>query len=176
MSLAVLHNVKLKTLALSLTVVSLGTLAYAEQKQKIETDINDNASVYGVSFSIQNAALAEQNWLLNCQGCHKAGAVGKGTEMPNMNGEISKFLSVPGGKEYISQVNGIANSPLSDEDLADLMNWMLVRYDPSHIPVNFSGFKAEDLSRLRQTPLDHTILEQRSVLMDAIEKAQPKDP
>lgn len=151
--------------------VASATLSYAQEDDGTAADRTEVEYKTGTELIIHNPKLAKQNWMLECQGCHKANGIGKGQEMPNMNGQVSKFLSVSGGKEYLSRVNGVADSPLSSEDLVDLMNWMLMEFDPQHIPSDFSGFKIDEVSRLRRTPLDHTILEQRKVLMKAI-KAQ----
>jgi hypothetical protein len=33
------------------------------------------------------------------------------------------------------------------------MNWMLYRFDRPHVPANFQPYTAEEVGRLRQTPL-----------------------
>ncbi|NRA87608.1 MAG: hypothetical protein HRU28_09470 [Rhizobiales bacterium] len=121
--------------------------------QAAET-LDQNNKAYFSQLRIYNADLAEENWTLNCRGCHKLGAVGLGKEMPNMNGQVAKFLAVEGGVEYLSRVPGIANSPLNNEELADLMNWMLLKYDAAHIPKDFTGFTAEKIESLRKNPLN----------------------
>ena len=80
------------------------------------------------------SARARINWLLNCQGCHRADASGLPGGAPNMAGEVSRFLNVKGGREYLVRVPGVANAPLSDADLAALLNWMLRTFDPQHLP------------------------------------------
>ncbi|WP_321396278.1 hypothetical protein [Emcibacter sp.] len=93
------------------------------------------------------------NWMLNCQGCHKPDASGVDGEVPSMNGYVSKFLTVDGGREYLSRVPGVAFSPLSDQQTAELLNWMLATYDPENLPRDFKPYKEEEVHRLRQDPL-----------------------
>lgn len=143
--------------------------------QSAKTALLENANsevTYGNNLKIINPRLAKQNWILECQGCHRANATGKLGEIPDMNGQVSKMLSVKGGQEYLSRVNGIAESPLTDNDLVDLMNWMLVEFDPENIPETFSGFNVDDVARLRLMPLDHTILDQRARLEAAMAKVK----
>lgn len=163
--------------SLKITLPALALAAWAAtfpsfaQVKTITAHENGEAEVtYGANLQVMNPKLAKQNWILECQGCHRADASGKVGEIPDMNGQVSKMLLVSGGQEYLSRVNGIAEAPLSDDDLVDLMNWMLIEFDPDHIPETFSGFKAEDVGRLRRMPLDHTILDQRANLETAIAK------
>jgi mono/diheme cytochrome c family protein len=96
---------------------------------------------------------AWQNWTLNCQGCHRPDGTGSEATAPSLAGTVSKFLSVPGGREYLGRVPGVATSPLSSADLANLMNWMFWRFDREHLPANFTPFTAEEIARLRTRPL-----------------------
>src|ERR1700689_1107920 len=78
---------------------------------------------------VTNVQLAWQNWTLNCQGCHCLDGSGTDGTAPSLAGPVAKFLWVPGGREYLIRVPGVAPSPLSDADLAEVMNWILWRYD-----------------------------------------------
>lgn len=161
------HIVCFLSASIGLSVLVMGdTKAVAQTKDETKIEKEN----YGTIFDVQNPVLARQNWVLNCQGCHKVGALGLGLEMPDLNGEISKFLTVEGGREFIGQVNGIANSPLSNADLADLVNWMLVTYDPVHIPEDAQAYTAEEVARFRKTPLTHDANTQRAALNDAIKQ------
>ncbi len=93
---------------------------------------------------------AETMWMLNCQGCHRPDASGTGSEVPPMPGIVARFLSVPGGREYLIRVPGVATAPLSDESIAVLVNWMLEKFDPENIPDDFIPYTGEEVSSLRQ--------------------------
>ena len=120
------------------------------------------AGVAGAGFAAQDAlggagvsnpALARQNWILKCQGCHRPDATGTAETTPAMAGVVAKFLHVPGGREYLGRVPGVATAPISDADLADLLNWTLYRFDGAHVPADFRPYSAEEIGKLRKAPL-----------------------
>lgn len=100
-----------------------------------------------------NAGRARQNWILSCQGCHRADATGTPQTTPTMAGFVGNFLKVPGGREYLAQVPGVATANLSDAQLAEVLNWLLVRFDPANIPADFTPYTSAEVGRLRQAPL-----------------------
>ena len=102
---------------------------------------------------VTNPQRAWQNWTLNCQGCHRPDGTGSAGTAPSLAGTVSKFLTVPGGREYLGRVPGVATSALPSTDLAELMNWMFWRFDKEHLPDNFVPFTTEEIGRLRTQPL-----------------------
>ena len=112
-----------------------------------------SASAGSAPVGVVDQRRAWQNWTLNCQGCHRPDGSGSEGTAPSLAGTVSKFLSVTGGREYLGRVPGVATSPLSNADLADLMNWMFWRFDPQHLPTDFTPFTADEISRLRVSPL-----------------------
>jgi len=122
---------------------------------------------------VTNVQLAWQNWALNCQGCHRLDGTGSDATAPSLAGTVAKFLWVPGGREYLIRVPGVATSPLSDADLAEVMNWMLWRYDREHLPSNFRPFTAAEMGPLRSRPLR---LEAAGMRRDLLTKAEASGP
>jgi len=114
---------------------------------------------------VQNAQRAWQNWTLNCQGCHRPDGSGSAGTTPRVAGTVSRFLSVPQGREYLTRVPGVAASPLSDGDLSEVLNWMLWRFDPEHLPVDFVPFTAAEVGNLRKRPLRLEASQMRSELL-----------
>ena len=102
---------------------------------------------------VRNAALARQHWILQCQGCHQPSAGGIAGSTPPLAGSVARFLSVPGGREYLSRVPGVATAALQDRDLAELLNWTLYRFDCGHVPAGFKPYRAEEVGRWRRIPL-----------------------
>jgi hypothetical protein len=70
-----------------------------------------------------------------------------------MAGTVARFLQSPGGREYLSRVPGVATAALGNRDLAELLNWTLWRFDAGHMPTNFKPYTADEVGRLRKTPL-----------------------
>ncbi len=122
---------------------------------------------------VTNVQLAWQNWALNCQGCHRLDGSGSDATAPSLAGTVAKFLWVPGGREYLIRVPGVATSPLSDADLAEVMNWMLWRFDKEHLPPNFQPFTAAEMGALRSRPLR---LEAAGMRSDLLSKAESSGP
>ncbi len=118
---------------------------------------------------VLNAQLAWQNWTLNCQGCHQPDGTGSANAAPRLAGTVAKFLWVPGGREYLGRVPGVANSPLPDAELAELMNWMLWNFDRQDLPSKIQPFTPAEIGRLRTQPLR---MEASQVRNDILKKAE----
>ncbi len=117
---------------------------------------------------VENPQRAWQNWTLNCQGCHRLDGSGSDATAPGIAGTVAKFLWVPGGREYLARVPGVATSPLSDADLAEVMNWMLWRFDWQDVPADFQPFTAAELAPLRARPLRLEASQMRSALLSQV--------
>src|SRR5579872_5739886 len=100
-----------------------------------------------------DAQLAWQDWVLYCQGCHQPDASGSADATPALKGFVARFTQVPGGREYLARVPGVASAPLSDAELAGLLNWMLWRFDAAGLPASFRPFAADEVAALRHQPL-----------------------
>ena len=92
-------------------------------------------------------------YALNCQGCHRADGAGTPGSVPPLQDAVARFLGVPGGREYLARVPGVAQAPLDDVALAAVLNWMLDRFDRAHVPPGFTPYTAEEMGRLRRDPL-----------------------
>jgi mono/diheme cytochrome c family protein len=114
---------------------------------------------------VDNPQRAWQQWTLNCQGCHRQDGSGSEGTAPSLAGTVARFLAVPGGREYLGRVPGVATSPLSDADLSELMNWMLWRFDKEHLPADFKPFTAAEIGQLRRAPLRLEAAEMRAELL-----------
>src|ERR1700760_1085951 len=82
---------------------------------------------------VANPQRAWQHWTLNCQGCHRQDGLGTNETTPSLAGTTARFLWAPKGREYLTRVPGVATSALSDADLAEVLNWMLWRFDAAHM-------------------------------------------
>src|SRR5260370_23019745 len=82
---------------------------------------------------VTNPQRAWQNWTLNCQGCHRPDGSGSAGTPPSLAGTVSRFLAGTGGREYLGRAPGVATSALSSTDLAELINWMFLRFYKEHL-------------------------------------------
>ena len=99
-----------------------------------------------------NEILARQNYILNCQGCHLPDGSGSPGNVPKLNDFMGYFLHVDGGREFILQVPGVAGAPISDQELADVMNWILLNFSKNELPDPFIPYNAEEVGKLRKEP------------------------
>jgi hypothetical protein len=93
------------------------------------------------------------DYTLHCQGCHRADGSGTPGAIPELRGSMARFLHVAGGRDYLARVPGVAQSTLDDGALAALLNWMVVRFDPQHVPRDFRPYDAAEIEMLRRSPL-----------------------
>jgi hypothetical protein len=128
-------------------------------------DVSAAAAADALTPGVENAQRAWQNWTLNCQGCHRPDGSGTEGTAPSLAGTVARFLSVPGGREYLARVPGVAASPLSSHDLAEVVNWMLWRFDREHLPAGFQPYTAAEMARLRTAPLRMEAAQMRSALL-----------
>lgn len=105
----------------------------------------------------RNGRPARLNYMTECQGCHLPDGGGMVGKVPSLKGDIGRFLTVEGGRQFLIQVPGSANSKLSDADLAELMNWIIITMDKPaagtfipYTPVEVAAYRAQRLQEVSQ--------------------------
>jgi hypothetical protein len=93
------------------------------------------------------------NYMLHCQGCHLADGSGTPDKVPALKHEVGRFVHVPGGREYLIQVPGTSQSALTDAEVAAVLNWILESFSAAELPVDFTPYSTDEVSRLRRPPL-----------------------
>lgn len=119
---------------------------------------------------VSNPAQARVDYIIKCQGCHRPDGSGDNHSNPPMNGFVAKFLDVPGGREFLARVPGVATAALDDRRLTDLLNWTLYRFDAADVPADFHPYTVEEVARLRKQPLRLERATLRAELVAKIEK------
>lgn len=102
---------------------------------------------------VSHPARARVDYMLKCQGCHQPNGGGNAAHTPPLMGQVARFLSVPGGREFLARVPGVATTDLDDQHLAELLNWTLFRFDPGNVPATFKPYTAAEIGSLRKNPL-----------------------
>jgi hypothetical protein len=93
------------------------------------------------------------NYQLHCMGCHRADGTGQPGRVPSIRRTLLQFSQSPQGREYVARVPGVAQSPLSNEDTAMLLNWMARNLSDLKLPAGFSDYSAAEIQSLRVHPL-----------------------
>jgi hypothetical protein len=106
------------------------------------------------------------NFQLNCMGCHLADGSGEPGRVPSLRRSLVLLSSRPAGRDYIIRVPGVAQSPLSNEEIAALLNWMVRNLSDLAPPPDFRGYSAAEIGRSRPHPLTR-LGETRTRLMRA---------
>jgi hypothetical protein len=111
------------------------------------------------SLSIKpDAGEARVNYMLYCQGCHLSDGAGSArAEVPEMKDYVGNFLKVPGGREYLVRVPGSANAPIGDEQLANLLNWILLTIAGESTPNGFAPYSGEEVGQMRKKSLTNIV-------------------
>ncbi|HVA39872.1 MAG TPA: c-type cytochrome [Candidatus Binataceae bacterium] len=120
------------------------------------------------ALSIASAALAggspAELYTLNCWGCHKPRAEGIPGTVPRLADSMADFLHVPGGREYLVEVPGVAASTLSDAEIAQVLNWLLFTFNKAEMPADFKPYTAAEIAKDRPHQLIR-IIETRDALV-----------
>lgn len=119
---------------------------------------------------VANQAQARVDYMLKCQGCHQPQGGGDMRHTPPLAGTVARFLSVPGGREFLGRVPGVATTDLDDRRLAQLLNWTLYRFDRDHIPADFKPYSAKEIGGLRKAPLRLERAETRARLVHGFDR------
>jgi mono/diheme cytochrome c family protein len=93
------------------------------------------------------------NFQLHCMGCHLADGSGEAGRVPSIRRSLVLFSTSSEGREYVIRVPGVAQSPLSDEETAALLNWMARNLSDLALPSDFTDYSAAEVKRLRAHPL-----------------------
>jgi len=96
---------------------------------------------------------ARTNYMLRCQGCHLEDGSGTAEKVPALRNEVGRFLQVPGGREYLIQVPGTSQSPLTDQEVAAVLNWILNKFSSAELPADFEPYTKDEVARYRYEPL-----------------------
>jgi cytochrome c553 len=134
------------------------------------------ALLFLASPGASHAGDPQLDYMLQCQGCHGPAGSGSGGSVPALQGQVARFLHVPGGREYLIRVPGSAQSSLDDADLAALLNWIVRRFGPADAAAQFAPFSASEVARYRPEPLVEVEPVRRELLRRIDLSAQPPKP
>jgi mono/diheme cytochrome c family protein len=95
---------------------------------------------------------AHVNYMLHCQGCHLPQTEGFPGKVPAIKDFVGYFLHSKEGREFLVRVPGVAQSALSDEEVAELMNWLVVKHSADQLPADFVPFTSAEVAALRVNP------------------------
>lgn len=104
------------------------------------------------------------SYLLHCSGCHIEDGSGDPPEVPDLRKNLDKLLKSATGRGYMLRVPGVTDTPITPQEMADLMNWLITEFYPEL--EDFRLISAEEVIRGRATRLANP-LEVRQTLLGA---------
>ncbi len=120
------------------------------------------ASANASGYDVQRV---HYNYQMFCQGCHTPDGTGA-LNVPRMKDHVGVFTTTTAGREYLVRVPGSATSALGDQDLADVLNWIVVEFSGGSFNRAFEPYTAQEVGRLRQRPLNEVAQYREKLLIE----------
>ena len=89
------------------------------------------------------------DFLLHCAGCHQPNGSGAPPAVPSLVGTLGKIVASAEGRDYLARVPGAAQAPLTDEQLAAVLNWILKEFNSDSLPASFKPLKGREVGKSR---------------------------
>jgi hypothetical protein len=102
-----------------------------------------------VALNVAQAYEPKVNYMLNCMGCHVENGAGAPGKVPSIRNTLIPFAQLAAGRRFLVQVPGTAQSPLSDRDVAELLNWMMRNLSARAMPADLADFTAAEVASYR---------------------------
>ena len=99
-----------------------------------------------------NPQRARFHYQMFCQGCHTPDGAGA-RSVPQLKDFVGYFLDFPQGREYLVRVPGSAITAMNDEDLAEVLNWIVINFGADSVSKPFLPYTGVEVGKLRQRPL-----------------------
>ena len=125
----------------------------------------------GVGSAYQPAV----NYQLQCMGCHHEDGAGDEGRVPSVRRTLVPLSAFAEGRDFVMRVPGVAQAPLSDAEVAALLNWMARNLSDVPVPADFVDYTAEEVAMVRHRPLA-AVREVRARLLTRIARQQPRLP
>jgi mono/diheme cytochrome c family protein len=123
------------------------------------------AAAAATTFFVPAAyASPQQDYVLYCMGCHGPQADGVPGKVPPLAHALGLYMRTPAGRNYVLRVPGAANSVLSDEQLAGVLNWLAQTFNADELSNDVPLFTTAEVTGLRRTPLSSVLATRREVV------------
>jgi mono/diheme cytochrome c family protein len=112
------------------------------------------AAVFAVAWLASANTFAqavEYNYLLHCGGCHIEDGSGMPPHVPDLRVEMPYFASFTEGRAYMARVPGVVQSPMTTEQLTQVLNLILSLFAPES--ANLQPYSVDEVTRYQQDAL-----------------------
>jgi hypothetical protein len=113
-----------------------------------------SAGVAQAEPELPHLTTPQSDYVEHCSGCHGMQGDSAPAEIPVLRGRIGYFLCTPEGRDYLIRLPNVAYSAITDnQELADMMNFIVFGLGGNSAPKNAKPFTAAEVARLRRAPL-----------------------
>ena len=102
------------------------------------------------------------SYLLHCSGCHIEDGSGDPPEVPDLRKNLDELLRSETGRAYMLRVPGVTDTPITPQEMANLMNWLITEFHPEL--EDFRRVSAEEVIRGRATRLANPLKVRQTLL------------
>ncbi len=101
-------------------------------------------------------------YILHCSGCHGPNGAGAASaRVPAFQDSISALARDPEGRVYITHVPGVSGAGLRDFELADVLNYVVLRWGDADITVE--PFTEAEIATLRRLQIADIVAYRRAI-------------
>lgn len=114
---------------------------------------------------IPQATPAQTRYLVGCGGCHGIQGISEARVVPQLRDRVGYLLCTEEGRGYAVRLPNVAFSDLNDDDLADMMNFVMFGLG-GESSRGARPYTADEIGRLRKAPLvqDHLLAARTSMV------------
>lgn len=103
--------------------------------------------------------MARSDYAEHCGGCHGIQGSAAPAQLPELRGRVGWFMCTPQSRAYLIRLPNIAHSRISDnQQLADLVNYMVFGLGGASVPKGSKPFTADEVAHERKFALTSTSL------------------
>jgi len=103
---------------------------------------------------LPNLTTPQSDYVEHCSGCHGMQGNSAPAEIPVLRDRVGYFMCTKEGREYLIRLPNVAYSAISDnQQLADMMNFVVFGLGGSSAPRDARPFTAAEVARLRTRAL-----------------------
>jgi hypothetical protein len=115
---------------------------------------------------------AQSDYVEHCGGCHGIQGDASPAELPSLRGRVGWFMCMPEARTYLLRLPNIARSRITDnEQLAELLNFMVFGLGGASTPKNAKPFNAAEVERERKSPYTSvSLIKTRATIVESVIK------
>jgi cytochrome c553 len=116
-------------------------------------------------FALASEGRAHSNYALRCSGCHgMEGGGSPGAGIPDFREYIGAFARDDEGRTYVLQVPGVRSANLSDDETAEVINYVMRTWGGKSLARNYAEFTADEVTARRAHSVQDIVAFRRKIV------------